>query len=337
MSTKLIMGRKELLRAKMMEMVKLKQKTLTAASKIIGVSYRQAKRIYRRYLLEGDSGLIHKNTGKPSPNSKSSSFKEKVIEIVENNTKFKDFAPTFASEKLLELYDLKVDHETLRRWMIEKGLWKIKRRRRKHRSRRDRKEQFGEMVQFDGSLHDWFEGRRGKCCLMNMVDDAKGTTLSFLTEEETTDAAMMLLWSWIEQYGIPQAVYCDRKNAFVLTREPTLEEQLQGIEPKSHFQKACEKLGIEVIIAYSPQAKGRVERNHGVYQDRFVKELRLMDISTIEDANDFLEKTYLPKINSKFEKEALCSIDAHVPIESTESLKDILCYEYERTVSNDIT
>jgi hypothetical protein len=125
---------------------------------------------------------------------------------------------------------------------------------------------------------------------MNMVDDATGTTLSMLFEQETTDAAMTLLSCWIKQYGIPQALYCDHKNAFVSNREPTVEEQLAGIEPRSHFEKACGKLGVEVIAANSPQAKGRVERNHAVYQDRFVKELRLAGISTIEEANRFLEE-----------------------------------------------
>merc|ERR1711964_496715 len=152
-------------------------------------------------------------------------------------------------------------------------------------------------VQFDGSHHEWFEERGVKCCLMNMVDDATGTTLSFLDEAETTVAAMRLLWAWILRYGIPQAVYCDRKNAFVLDREPTVEQQLRGVTPKSPFELACQKLGIEVIVARSPQAKGRVERNHGVYQDRFVKELRLAAISEIADANEYLRTTYLDRLN----------------------------------------
>ena len=146
---------------------------------------------------------------------------------------------------------------------------------------------------------------------------------------------MRLLGMWIERYGIPQAVYCDRKNAFVLDREPTVTEQLAGITPMSPFQKACERLGIEVIIAYSPEAKGRVERNHGVYQDRFVKELRLAGISTIAQANGFLRERYLPEINRKFAKIPAQPEDAHVPLLDGTDLRNIFCFESERVVSRD--
>ena len=148
---------------------------------------------------------------------------------------------------------------------------------------------------------------------MNMVDDATGATLSMLFEQETAEAAMTLLSCWIAKYGIPQALYGDRKNSFVIDREPTVEEQLAGVEPRSHFQKACAKLGIDVLVAHSPQAKGRVERSHAVYQDRFVKELRLAGISTIAEANRFLEETYLPKINAKFARQPGCPQDGHSP------------------------
>jgi len=236
---------------------------------------------------------------------------------------------------MAEREEILIDHETLRLWLLSEDLWKRKRRSNPYRSRRDRRESFGELVQFDGGHHDWFEGRRGKCCLMNMVDDATGQTLSILNEQETTVSAMELLWLWIKTYGITQAVYCDRKNAFVLDREPTIEEQLNGIVPRSPFELACDKLGIEVIVAYSPQAKGRVERNHGVYQDRFVKELRLRNISTIEDANRYLEKDYLPAINKKFAKLPKNQEDAHASLLTTPDLRDIFCFESRRVVSKD--
>jgi hypothetical protein len=132
-----------------------------------------------------------------------------------------------------------------------------------------------------------------------------------------------------QKYGIPQAVYCDRKNAFVSNREPTVEERLAGVDPKSHFEKACEKLGIQVMAAHSPQAKGRVERNHAACQDRFVKELRLAGMSTIEEACQFLTKTYIPQINAKFERKAACPDDAHVPLMNA-SLREIMCFEENR-------
>jgi len=332
MAGKLPMGQKELLRSKFMEMVREKQKTLKHAGIALKISYRQVKRIYKAYKLYGDKGLIHGNQGKPSPRKIDEIIKTKVLQKYQE--KYYDFGPTFASEKLLENEKLKVDNETLRRWLIAAGLWTIKRRRNVHRQRRDRKERFGELVQFDGSHHDWFEERRPKCCLMNMVDDATGITYSFMCEQETSEDAMKLLWEWLKIYGIPQGLYCDRKNAFVIDREPTIEEQLANILPKTDFEKACDKLGIEIKKAYSPQAKGRVERNHGVYQDRLVKELRLRNISTIEEANKFLWKTYLKKINAKFKKEPSKPEDAHVPLLGID-LQDVFCFEETRVVSND--
>jgi len=157
-----------------------------------------------------------------------------------------------------------------------------------------------------------------------------------LFEQETTEAAMIVLSCWISKYGIPEALYCDKKNAFVSNREPSIEEQLAGIQPQSHFEKACCKLGIQVITAHSPQAKGRVERNHGVYQDRFVKELRLAGICTIAEANRFLEDVYLPAINAKFARPAACPDDAHVPLGDAE-LREIMCFEEARVVSRDFT
>jgi hypothetical protein len=168
-----------------------------------------------------------------------------------------------------------------------------------------------------------------------MVDDAAGKTLSMLFEQETTEGAMRTLRAWIGSYGLPKALYCDKKNAFVLTREPGGDEIRRGItKPKSHFGKACEKLGIEVIAANSPQAKGRAERNHGVYQDRFVKELRLAGISTPEAANIFPAETYLPKINAKFEVSPADSADGHAPLLGADP-REIFVFEHTRSVSND--
>jgi transposase len=327
------MGSKALLRAKLMEMVKEGQITLREAAGRMKVSERQAKRIWARYRTRGDAGLIHGHQGRPSNRRIEEAVHEAAVAAYEAH--YPDFGPTLAAEKLLERQGLRVDHETLRRWLLEAGLWKRRRKRSGYRSRRTRRDRFGELVQFDGSHHAWFEGRGPGCCLMNMVDDARGVTLAFLCESETTEAAMRLLWAWIERYGIPQALYCDRKNAFVIDREPSIEEQLAGLEPKSPFELACEKLGIELIVARSPQAKGRVERNHGVYQDRLVKELRLAGIDSIEEANRFLEATYLPDINARFSKPAAQPEDAHVPLVDAPDLRDIFCFEEKRVVSRD--
>lgn len=333
MEEKLNMGKKERTRGKILAMVVERQITLKQAAKKMQVCYRQAKRIHKRYLEQGDKGLLHKSLGKPSPKRIDENIKKKCLELYAE--KYPDFGPTLAAEKLEELDGIKINHETLRRLLIKEGLWSRKRRRNIHRSRRERRACFGQMLQFDGSHHKWFEQRGAKCCLMNIVDDATGMTQSFLTEQETTEAAMRLLWDWIDCHGIPQAVCCDKKNAYVITREPTISEIIKNVRPKTPFQKACEKLGIQIIVAHSAQSKGRVERNHGVYQDRFVKELRLAKINTIEKANAFLQKEYLPKINKKFAMAPLDSQDGHAPCPSKEQLADIFCYEEQRVVSND--
>ena len=332
MARRLPMGQKELLRGKVLEMVKQGKMTLKAATATLGVSYRQGIRLYAAYRKEGDAGLIHGNYGRQSNNRTGEAVLEKALQAYRG--RYSDFGPTFASEKLAEEEGVHLSVSTLRRLLIASGDWKGARRSSEYRSRRERRDCFGELIQFDGSHHKWFEDRGPSCCLVTMIDDATNTRVSRFFEQETIEAAMTVLSCWIETYGIPEALYCDRKNAFVLTREPTDSELLAGItEPKSHFGRACDKLGVSVIAAYSPQAKGRVERNHGVDQDRLVKELRLAGISTIAEANTFLEKKYLPKMNKKFSLPAAKPEDAHVQLGDA-SLKDIMCAEYKRTVAN---
>ena len=316
-----------------MEMVARKLKTLKAASLELGISYGQAKRIYKRYQSGGDEALVHGNKGKVSNNKTDDAIIEKAVELF--SEKYNDFGPTLAQETLLERDGLEISVSTLRRALIAAELWKQKKKSSEYRSRRTPRACFGELVQFDGSHHDWFEGRGQHCCLMTMIDDATKTRLSQFFEEETMFAAMIVLEMWIKRHGIPESLYCDRKNAFVLTREPTDAEILEGtLKPKSHFGKACDRLGIEVIAANSPQAKGRVERNHGLDQDRLIKELRLEGIRTIEDANKFLLETYLPKMNAKFSRPARNSDDAHVHPGKIK-LDDILCMEFDRRISKD--
>ena len=316
-----------------MEMVKQDLKTLKAASLELGISYSQAKRIYQRYLKGGDEALVHGNIGKPSNNKTDDTIVSTAVELYRD--RYDDFGPTLAQEMLEEKDGLEISVSTLRRELLKAGLWERKKKSSEYRSRRTPRACFGELIQFDGSHHDWFEGRGPHCCLITMIDDATNTRLSQFFEEETMFGAMILLKMWIKRYGIPESLYCDKKNAFVLTREPTDVELLAGIlKPKSHFGKACDRLGIEVIAANSPQAKGRVERNHGVDQDRLIKELRLENIGAIEEANKFLLETYLPKMNRKFSRSARSGDDAHVNPGKVK-LDDILCMEFDRRISRD--
>jgi len=245
-----------------------------------------------------------------------------------------DFGSTFAAEKLAESHDIHISVSSLRNLLIKSKLWENKQQKTKiHRSRRDRREHFGELIQFDGSHHKWFGEL--PCCLITMIDDATNIRISRFFEQETIEGAMTVFSLWIKSKGIPEALYCDKKNAYVLTREPTNAELLSGItEPKSHFGNACEKLGVYVISANSPQAKGRVERNHGIDQDRLVKELRLAGITDIDAANKFLEDIYLPKMNEKFSRPPAKKEDAHVSLGDVD-LSEILCYEYDRKIGND--
>ena len=306
--------------------------SLLEASARVELSYRQCKRLYKRYRKEGDVGLVHRSRGRRSNREKGSGIKGRAIKLYRE--RFKGFGPTLAAEKLAE-EGIEVDHETLRRWLLDSGDWKRRRKRKKHRLRREPRHHFGELVQLDGSHHRWFGPEGEQCCLINMVDDATGFTMSLMAEEETTTDCMKQLWQWIDNFGIPQALYVDRKSVFVTNREPTLEEQLTGIVPKTAFGKACEKLGIEIIEANSPQAKGRVERNHAVYQDRFVKELSLLGITTIDGANKVLSEGFIDSLNEKFCREPAKKQDYHRPVPKGLRLKEVFCFEETRIVQND--
>jgi hypothetical protein len=327
---KIEMSGKDLRRLNEMGRIERKETTITEAALRLGLSRRQTGRIYRRYSAEGAAGIPHKGIGRTSPNARDETFREKAVERYK--LRYPDFGPTLAAEKLAK-EGFELDHETLRRWLIDEDLWKV-RRSRKYRRRRGRKERFGELLQIDGSHHKWFEDRGGKCCLMNLVDDATGITMSFMAEEETTEAALTVLLYWVRKYGIPEAIYCDWKSVYLTKREPTDEELLAGKLALTAFGKVCAKLGIRLIGASSPQAKGRVERNHAVYQDRFVKELRLLNVSTIEGANEALRNGFIDELNRKFSVEPESDEDAHVPVGGI-NLDEVFAWEETRTLSSD--
>ena len=325
------MSLRERERLKLFERVKRDELSVKEAAEICGLSYRQTRRLYKRYREQGDRGLVHQGRGRPSNRAHPAEFKATVL--ARYQARYPDFGPTLAAEKLT-LEGHVVDHETLRGWLLKAGLWQKRRKRGKHRSWRERRAHFGELVQLDGSHHQWFEARGPKCCLMNMVDDAQGTTLSLLAEEETSFAAMELLWRWIERYGIPQSLYTDKKNVYVIDEKTRARAADSGEEVWTHFGWACKQLGIEIITAHSPEAKGRVERNHGLYQDRLVKELRLAGINTIAAANEFLASGFCEQLNQKFAVAPRSAVDYHRAAKGYD-LASIFCLEEERTISRD--
>jgi transposase len=328
----LLMSGKERKRLVVLAEVKRGKLSVAAAGRLLGVCYRQAKRIWRRFQKKGDAGLVHGNRGKPGPRRKSAKLRAQVL--ARYRERYPDFGPTLAAEKL-QAEGLAVDHETLRRWLVAKGLWSSGRKRQQHRSWRERRECFGQMVQMDGSHHDWFEGRRDKAVLMVMVDDATNRTGARFSEEETTRAAYDVFDGWVRKNGLPGSLYVDRDSIYRCERVGTVAEQLAGQEPQTQFGRAMGQLGVEVIMAHSPQAKGRVERRNGLLQDRLVKELRLAGISDLDTANEFLAQKFLPALNQRFNLAARSSVDAHR--QGSWNLAEVLSWEETRVVAKDWT
>src|ERR1700756_2619404 len=309
---------------------------LSEAAVMLELSYRQTKRLWRCYREVGRKGLQHGNAGRLSNRSKPQKLRRRVLNLIKkkySGSEEKRFGPTLAAEHLAEEDGIVMDHETLRRWMLAGRLWNRQRKHKKHCQRRERKPHFGELVQLDGSFHDWLEGRGPRGCLMDMVDDASGHCEAGMGKEETIWAAAGVLRAWIENHGVPRALYTDWKNIY--KRKATPAEQLRGKVPFTQFGRMCQKLGIGIIAASSPQAKGRVERNHGIHQDRMIKKLRRKGIASYGAANDFLEKQYLPQHNRRFARVPAKPEDYHGCKLRARELRQIFRLETERRISND--
>ena len=330
------MSTRELKRLGVMARVEKEALNLVNAAAILGLSYRQAKRIWRRYQDEGAEGLQHRSVGRVSGRGNPKKFRLKVLRLVRQKYSGEvgeRFGPTLAAEHLGSEDNMEVDPETLRRWMLAEGLWSGMRKRRAHRKRREAKEHFGELVQMDGSFHEWFEQRGPKGCLMNLVDDATATTLAAMGAEETIWTAAGVLRSWIEEYGVPVALYTDWKTVYV--KEAAEQQLLRGEAALTQFGRMCARLGIRIIAAHSPQAKGRVERRNGLLQDRLVKALRLRGISDLEGANLYLEQEFLRELNGHFTVAPASPADVHRPAPG--NLREVLSWAEERVVQRDWT
>lgn len=325
------LSKRELQRGGVLARVKAGELRLQDGAAVMRVSYRQAKRLWKRYQDGGAASLKHGNAGRVSNRAWPGKARQKILRKVEQ--KYSSFGPTLAAEHLGSEDELQVHPETLRRWMLTAGLWKKARQRKAHRRRRERRAHFGELVQMDGSLHDWYQCRAGKGCLMNMVDDATSTVEARLGEQETIWAAARVLRQWIEKYGVPLALYTDWKNVYV--REPTEKEQLHGKVPVTHFGRMCQKLDIRIIAANSPQAKGRVERGNGTHQDRLIKKMERKKIRTHPAANRYLQQEYLADHNARFAREPAEPQDYHRKAPAARELEQVFCLETERSISND--
>jgi transposase len=330
------MSTRELTRAGVLARVAAGTLKLISAATVIGVSYRQAKRLYGRYRAEGATGLTHRSAGRRSNAARDADERAAILALVREKYSGaidERFGPTLAAEHLASEDGVHVHHDTLRRWMLAAGLWSRARKRSPHRRRRERHTHFGELVQLDGSFHPWFERRGPQSCLLTMVDDATGQSLGRFGAQETIWAAAEVLRAWIAQFGLPRALYTDWKNVYV--RAPNQEERATGAAPLTQFGRMCATLGIRIIPASSPQAKGRIERHHGTHQDRLVKKLRRRGIADVTAANAFLEAEYWPEHNRRFAVAPASTEDFHMRAPSRRSLDQVFRLEETRTVSND--
>lgn len=304
------------------------------AAEMLLLSDRQIRRLIKSVKIEGDAGIGHKSRGKASGRKLPMNIREKVITLYRR--KYKGFGPTLAAEKLHEVEDIHISDETLRLWLIASGDWKKVRKTRGHRQWRERKHYFGEMIQLDGSHHDWFEGRGPKCVLMGYIDDATGNVFGRFYEYEGTIPAMDSFMRYAKKYGLPMSVYLDKHTTYKSPAKLSVKDAIDGVEPMSEFERAMKELGVKVIHAHSPQAKGRIERLFRTFQDRVIKEMRLKGISTIKEANKFLVK-YLPIYNRKFRVTPRQEDNFHRKIPKGIELDSILCIQTGRVLRNDAT
>ena len=319
----------------LMERVAEEALTLRMASTMLRVSYRQTKRIWRRYRSEGDQGLVHRGRGRSS--NRAWPTKERVRAVKLYSRLYPDFGPVLACEHLKDDHGIALDHETLRRWLVQEGLWRTRQRREVHRAQRERRPRQGDLVQMDGSEHDWFEGRGPRVVLMVMIDDATNTTLARFYPAEDTASAFDIFERYVGLYGLPAALYPDRDSIYVCTRKASIDEELADRGPETQFARAMRELGVDLTPAYSPQAKGRVERRHGLFQDRLVKELRLRKIQTMEAANAYLDESFLPFVNDRYRVAASDPGNGHLPRPTPEHLALALSWQETRSIARDWT
>ena len=328
------MSQQELQRVPVFEAVRTHQMRQVEAAHSLGLSTRQVRRLQHRFAQEGPRGLAHRARGRPSNARTPAPRRTQALALI--RTRYPDFGPTLAGEMLREHHRLSVSDETLRQWMRAEGLWAGRRRARPHRQWRERAACLGQMVQMDGSHHAWLEARGPRLVLMGYIDDATGQVWARFYPSEDLAAAFDSFGRYGRRYGMPQAVYLDKHTIYRSPKIPTVEEQLNGHVPQSQFERALAQLGVRVIHANSPQAKGRVERLFRTLQDRLVKALRLAHVCTPADANRLL-RGFLVAYNRRFTRAARQAGNLHRPVPAGLCLESILCVHQPRVVANDGT
>jgi hypothetical protein len=320
----------ELRRIEVLSEVLARRRTEVSAAAILGLSPRQTRRLVVAYRDGGGGAMIHKARGRSSNNQLHAGIREYVIELV--RLRYADFGPSLAAEVLLAKDGVKVSRETLRKWMVEDGLWLSRKQRRSFHQPRLRRESYGELIQIDGSDHRWFEERGATCSLLVFIDDATGKLMQLrFVPSESTSSYFDCLRGYLDAHGCPVAFYSDKHTVFRINRDA------KGGAGMTQFGRALAELNIEIICANSSQAKGRVERVNRTLQDRLVKELRLDDVCDMQAGNDFLPE-FLERFNEKFSVRAAKPEDLHRRITlSPERLSDILCHREQRHVGQQLT
>jgi len=336
MNTKVTFSMDEIKRLEVVQQIESKQLTGKQAARRLRLSERQVRRLIARYRGQGAPGLVHGNRGRVANNRIAEEFRVLVLELAENG--YRDYNDSHFTEELEEKYGIEISRSTVRRIRREAGLSSPRKRRPpRHRKRRERKEKAGMLLQTDGSRHDWLEGRGAWITLIAYIDDATNEVLGATFREEEDAAGYFLgLQEICMKRGIPEAIYADRHTIFQSPLKASIEQELNGEEPRSQFGRLLDELEIELISAKSPQAKGRIERLWGVLQDRLVKALREAGASNQEEANQVLEK-YLPKYNQRFMREATEPGTNYLPWPQEYRAKDFFCFKHTRVVMNDNT
>ncbi len=328
----LTMSNQEITRLEVMQRLKDKRLTQKEAAGMLKISTRQIKRLFRAYKRQGAKGLISARRGKASNHRLDAQVIQQATDLIYEH--YRDFGPTLAHEKLVEAHGLKLSDESVRRLMIAEGIWKPKKAKKPPTHQmRERRACFGELVQIDGSDHDWFEGRGPKCTLLVYIDDATGQLLElWMVPDETTFAYFEASRHYFERYGKPAAFYSDKHGIFRVNQEQTV-----GLgSGLTQFGRAMQDLDIQIICANTPQAKGRVERANQTLQDRLVKELRLRGISDLDNANAFLPE-FREDFNQRFAVQPRSTHDAHRPLLKTENLDIIFTDQKTGTLSKNLT
>lgn len=330
------MNTKDTRRIAILDRVKEKTMTQDQAAEVLAITVRQVRRLLKRYKDDGASGVIHKLRGLPANNQADTKLLDLALTTI--RLKYQDFSVTLAHEKLVELHGFTYSRETLRQAMLEVGVWKVKRKPKVviHQLR-ERRKQEGELVQIDGSPHDWFEGRAPYCNLLAFIDDATGKLkyLQFVAHE-TTEGYFAGVKYYVDNNGKPRALYSDRHSIFRVNSSKRGTASVTDEIGLTQFGRAMRELGIELIFANSPQAKGRVERVNQTLQDRLPKEMRLAGINSWEEGNKFLVQ-YMKKFNKRFAVPPMISESAHVPLTALENLEEILVQRFTRLLSKTLT